>query len=157
MCHQDVLYSLVFLYTVQKLLCAASPAVDPWRPPRRSPVGGGTANDLDIPATPPAVPTAGSGQERVGLTQPARVPAADSHALPRAGGLPFTGAARLLPPCSTSPARPFEAPVNGRVARSPRPGRVAHTGAVGESGPGPAAREVGETGAGTATARQIDC
>ena len=92
MCHQDVLYCLVFLYTAQKLLSAASPAVDPWRQPRRFPVGGCTVTDLDIPATLPAAPTAGSRRERgVGLT---RAPAAGSHALPRTRGPPFTGAAQ---------------------------------------------------------------
>ena len=104
MSNHDLLFSLVFLYTLQKLLSVASPAVDPWRLPRRSPARVNTASDLD---TLPVGATTWGGQERVGPARLAPASAAGSRALSRAGGRPFTGAAQrtLARPHCPAPAR----------------------------------------------------
>ena len=96
MCHPDLLYSLVFLCTVQRLVLAAAPSVDPWRSYQRSSKGAGAPSDLEIPASPPAAAAAGSDPER-GLGRPDRVSPALSHALPHVSNQPFTCAAQCTP------------------------------------------------------------
>ena len=160
MCHLDLLYSLVVLYTVQRLIAAAAPAVVPWRPARRAAPAAGPARNFDTP--PAAGPArdldmspeaAESDRDRVGVMGQLRPDPPDrSHTLPPTVGQLITGAA----PPRRRPAWPA-----GR-----RPGaerrltlhRSALGTGVGEgSEPGPAAGEGERTGVGTETTRRTSC